>query len=167
MGTHEHRKAGKKEISVAIVSVSTTRTMETDESGAWIEKQAKKEGFLVVDRRVVMDSQEEVRKAVRDIIRDHNADGIILTGGTGIAKADVTVEALMPMFRKELTAFGPVFAQLSFDEIDSAAILSRATAGIIYNTAVFAIPGSLKACKLACNALIFPEIAHVSKHARD
>ena len=166
MGTKEHRKEGKKELSVAIISVSSTRTLETDESGAWIEKHAKKEGLSMVARRVVKDSEEDVRKAIRDIIRDYNADGIIVTGGTGIDRADVTIEAVKPMFRKELAAFGPIFARLSFDEIDSAAILSRSTAGIVFNTVVFAIPGSLTACKLACKSLIFPELGHVSKHAR-
>lgn len=167
MGTHEHRKAGKKEIQMAVVSVSTTRTLETDESGAWIEARAKKEGFTVPARLVVPDSESEIRKAVRDIIREYDADGIVVTGGTGITRADVTVEALGPMFRKELTAFGSIFAQLSYDEIDSAAILSRATAGIIHNTVVFAIPGSLGACKLACKTLIFPEMGHLAKHTRD
>lgn len=166
MGTKEHRNESKKQLSVAVVSVSSTRTIETDESGAWIEKHAKKEGFNLVARLLIKDSEEEVRKAIRDIIRDHNADGIIITGGTGIDSSDVTVEAVKPMFRKELAAFGPIFAQLSFEEIDSAAILSRSTAGIVFNTVIFAIPGSLAACKLACNSLIFPELGHVSKHAR-
>lgn len=166
MGTQEHRKEAKKQLNIAIVSVSSTRTRDTDESGAWIEKQAQKEGHTVVSRLVVMDAEGEVRKAIRDIIRDHNADGIIVTGGTGITRADITLEAVRPMFRKELTAFGPIFAQLSFDEIDSAAILSRATAGIVSDSLVFVIPGSLSACKLACKNLIFPELGHVSHHAR-
>jgi len=166
MGTKEHRNESKKQLNVAIVSVSSTRTMETDESGAWIEARAKKEGHKVMERRVVMDAEGEVRKAIRDIIRDHNADGIIVTGGTGITAGDVTLEAVKPMFRKELAAFGPIFAQLSFEEIDSAAILSRATAGIVSDSVVFVIPGSLAACKLACKNLIFPELGHVSKHAR-
>ncbi|WP_300670823.1 molybdenum cofactor biosynthesis protein B [Desulfoluna sp.] len=166
MGTQEHRKESKKQLKVAIVSVSTTRTLDTDESGAWIEKQAQKEGHEMVSRRVVPDEEGEIRKAIRDIARDHDADGIIVTGGTGITAGDVTIEAVRPMFRKELAAFGPIFAQLSFDEIDSAAILSRATAGIVSDSVVFVIPGSLAACKLACKNLIFPELGHVSKHAR-
>ena len=89
---------------------------------------------------------------------------LIMTGGTGLSPRDVTIEAAQPFFDKTLTAFGPVFAQLSFEEIDSAAIGSRATAGIIQNILVFCIPGSLKACKLACNELIFPEIGHLLKH---
>ncbi|HKL00245.1 MAG TPA: molybdopterin-binding protein, partial [Desulfotignum sp.] len=77
------------------------------------------------------------------------------------------IEAVQPFFEKHLTAFGPLFAQLSFEEIDSAAIMSRATAGIMKNTVVFCIPGSIKACKLACNALIFPELGHLLKHMKE
>ena len=90
-----------------------------------------------------------------------------MTGGTGITKKDVTIEAVHPMFAKELTAFGPLFAQLSTQQVGSAAILSRATAGVIDNTIVFCMPGSLNACKLACNDLIFPELGHLVKHLND
>ncbi len=75
--------------------------------------------------------------------------------------------AVKPLFEKELTGFGPVFAQLSFEEIDSAAILSRATAGVVGQTVLFCIPGSFKACKLACKALIFPELGHLVKHLHE
>jgi molybdenum cofactor biosynthesis protein B len=90
-----------------------------------------------------------------------------MTGGTGITKKDVTIEAVTPLLTKELTGFGPLFAQLSFEEIGSAAFLSRATAGVIVDTVVFCIPGSLNACKLACRELIFPELGHLVKHVLD
>ena len=90
-----------------------------------------------------------------------------MTGGTGITKKDVTIEAVSPLFVKELTAFGPLFAQLSMAEINSAAIMSRATAGVIGDTVVFCMPGSLNACKLACSKLIFPELGHLVKHVQD
>ncbi len=89
---------------------------------------------------------------------------ILISGGTGVSPRDVTIEAVTPMFSKELKAFGTLFAHLSFEEIDSAAILSRATAGVIGNVALFCMPGSLKACKLACRELIFPELGHLAKH---
>ena len=87
-----------------------------------------------------------------------------MNGGTGITKKDVTIEAVNPLFAKTLTGFGPLFAKLSFDEIGSAAFLSRATAGVIEDTVVFCMPGSLNACKLACRELIFPELGHLVKH---
>ena len=97
-------------------------------------------------------------------IREFDPRAVLLTGGTGISSRDVTIEAVSPLFRKELTAFGPLFTQLSFEEIDSAAILSRATAGVVGNTILFCMPGSLAACKLACKELIFPELGHLVKH---
>jgi molybdenum cofactor biosynthesis protein B len=99
-------------------------------------------------------------------IREHGLLALLVTGGTGITPEDVTIEAIKPLFAKEMTAFGTLFAQLSYEEIDSAAILSRAVAGVIGNTVVFCMPGSKKACRLACKALIFPELGHMVAHAR-
>lgn len=167
MGTHLHRTQAPQSLSVAIVSVSTTRTLETDESGQWIAKQTAREGHHVAAHEVVPDDVTALRLAVARVLADQAPAAIIVTGGTGITPKDVTIEALRPLFSKELTAFGPIFAQLSHEEIDSAAILSRATAGVVGHTIVFCIPGSLKACKLACKTLIFPELGHAYKHAVD
>jgi molybdenum cofactor biosynthesis protein B len=92
---------------------------------------------------------------------------ILTNGGTGITKTDLTIEAVSPLLSKTLTGFGPLFATLSFKEIGSAAFLSRAVAGIIEDTVVFCMPGSLNACKLACRELIFPELGHLVKHVMD
>jgi len=165
MGTKEHKAAAKKNLPIGIVTVSTTRTLSDDKSGRWISKCAKKEGHEVLIHRVIPDETETIRETVLEVIRDHDPRVIILTGGTGIGPKDVTIEAVRPLFQKELTSFGPLFAQLSYEEIDSAAILSRATAGVVEKTILFCIPGSLKACKLACKALIFPEVGHIVKHA--
>jgi molybdenum cofactor biosynthesis protein B len=104
---------------------------------------------------------------VKHILSELSPDAILITGGTGITKKDVTVEAVTPLFDKELMAYAVLFAKLSYQEIGSAAILSRATAGIIKNSVLFCMPGSLKACKLACNLLIFPELGHIIKHIRE
>lgn len=167
MGTAEHKKKAPENLNVGVISVSSTRTIEDDKSGHWIKKAAKKEGHSVLFHVVVKDDREAIRNAVVSSIRDHGLDAILITGGTGLAIKDVTIEAVRILFNKELSAFGPIFAQLSFEEIDSAAIMSRATAGIVGKTAVFCIPGSIKACKLACNALIFPELGHIVKHITD
>ena len=164
MGHHEHRAAAPESVSAAVLSVSTTRTLETDTAGQWIAKRAEREGHRVVAHQVVTDDRDAIREALLHIIADTAPQAVIVTGGTGITPKDVTIEAIRPLFDKELTAFGPIFAQLSFEEIDSAAILSRATAGIVGACVVFCLPGSLKACQLACKALIFPEIGHVCSH---
>jgi len=164
MGTREHKKDAPKALKIAVISVSSTRTIAEDVSGLWINKMSKKEGHNVVFHQVVPDDKRPIVSALYDAMDLSGAQVVLLTGGTGISSKDVTIEAIAPLFQKELTAFGPVFAQVSSEKIDSAAILSRATAGIVGRTAVFCIPGSLKACKLACKALIFPELGHIVKH---
>jgi len=167
MGTLDHKKNTPEHLRVAVISVSTTRSLEQDESGAWIKKQTRKEGHEVVVHQVVTDDVAAIRELILHVTEKIAPDAVIMSGGTGISPKDVTIEAVKPLFEKELTAFGPLFAQLSFEEIDSAAILSRATAGIIGKTLVFCMPGSIKACKLACNTLIFPELGHLLKHMKE
>ncbi|MFH1102185.1 MAG: MogA/MoaB family molybdenum cofactor biosynthesis protein [Pseudomonadota bacterium] len=167
MGTPEHKKSTPETVRVGIISVSSTRTLRDDKSGNWIAKRAKKEGHLVVDHRMVQDDTNAIVSVVKEVIHETGAEAVILTGGTGISPKDVTIEAVRPLFEKELTAFGPLFSQLSFEEIDSAAVLSRATAGLFGKTVLFCIPGSLKACRLACKALIFPELGHLIKHIQE
>lgn len=167
MGMKKHKEMSPESVKVGVIAMSSSRTIDEDSSGSWMAKRARKEGHEVICHVVIPDNEEEIRKAVRDSIRDHEPDILLLTGGTGIGKSDVTIEAIVPMFRKELSSFAPVFAQLSLGQIDSAAIISRAAAGIISDTVVFSLPGSLKACKLACKALIFPEAGHIVKHIRE
>jgi molybdenum cofactor biosynthesis protein B len=167
MSTKQHKKDAPKSLSIGILTVSTTRTLDTDESGKWMAGFAVKEGHRTVYHRVVPDDAEAISLAVAGVARSREADVLIVTGGTGISPKDVTIEAVRPLFDKELTSFGPVFAQLSYEDIDSAAILSRATAGVITGIPVFCIPGSLNACKLACKELIFPELGHLYKHGKE
>lgn len=167
MSTLLHKQNTPGSIKVAVISVSTTRKLSDDTSGAWIKKQTKKEGHEVVVHQVVTDEIMAIRELVLHVIGKINPDAIIMTGGTGISPRDVTIEAVRPLFEKELTAFGTLFTHLSFEEIDSAAILSRATAGITKETVIFCMPGSIKACKLACNNLIFPELGHLLKHIKE
>lgn len=167
MGHQEHRAKSPASVGVAILSVSTSRTLSTDESGHWIAKQAAREGFRVAAHRLVADDMDAIRSEITQLAADPTPDAVIVTGGTGISPKDVTIEALKPLFTKELTAFGPIFSQLSYEHIDSAALLSRATAGTIGTTLVFCIPGSLKACQLACKSLIFPELGHLLMHTSE
>jgi len=121
----------------------------------------------LIVHRVIPDDEHLISGAVLDAIQEFQPEVLILTGGTGISSKDVTIEAIQPLFSKELTAFGMLFAQLSYEEIDSAAILSRATASVVEGTILFLIPGSLKACKLACRELILPELGHLVKHTSE
>ncbi len=164
MGIQEHKDTAPKTVTVGIISVSTTRTLENDHSGHWMHQQAAAEGHQVVFHQVVPDDSETIARTIQDVIQKHEPQVLLVTGGTGISSRDVTIEAVRPLLSKELTAFGPLFAQLSFNQINSAAILSRATAGIVDKTVLFCMPGSLKACQLACQSLIFPELGHLVRH---
>ena len=167
MGTHEHKKHAPRKVSIGIITVSTTRALEDDASGNWINEQARKEGHDVVYHQVITDDAGIIASTLREVIENVRPQVILMSGGTGITKKDVTIEAVNPLFTKTLTGFGPLFAKLSFDEIGSAAFLSRATAGVIEDTVTFCMPGSLNACKLACRDLIFPELGHLVKHVMD
>ncbi len=161
-----HKASVPRRLSVGILTVSTSRSLKEDKSGHWMATRAEREGHRVVAHHLVPDAATSIAEALRIIIDAYQPHAILVTGGTGISPTDVTIEALRPLFAKELTAFGPLFAQLSFEQIDSAALMSRATAGIIDQSVVFCMPGSLNACKLACKALIFPELGHLAKHVR-
>ena len=166
MGTHEHKQDAPRQVSIAILTLSTTRTIKDDTGGHWIKETAKQLGHNVVYHRVIPDDAATITMTVREIVETITPEILLMTGGTGITPHDVTIEAVSPLFAKKLTAFGPLFAQLSMQEIGSAAILSRATAGVIGSTIVFCMPGSLDACKLACTRLIFPELGHLVKHLK-
>jgi len=167
MGTREHKQHAPKKVTIGIITVSTTRALADDRSGKWINSQAANEGHEVVYHQVIPDDAKIIAATVKNVIRHQRPQVILLTGGTGIAEKDVTIEAVNPMFAKTLTAFGSLFANLSYEEIGSAAILSRATGGIIEKTVVLCMPGSINACKLACQKLIFPELGHLVKHILD
>jgi molybdenum cofactor biosynthesis protein B len=167
MGTKEHKTSAPIHLRVGILSISTTRTLAEDKSGHWISKHSKKEGHEVICHRVIPDDAQIIADTVADVLRELSPHALLLTGGTGISPKDVTIEAVRPLLSKELTAFAILFSQLSFEEIDSAAILSRAMAGVIGSTLIFCMPGSLNACKLACNCLIFPEIGHIIHHLQE
>ncbi len=164
MGISEHRKQAFKNAKIGIISLSSTRSLEDDKSGLWIKKYARDKGHIVLFHKVLDDNMETIREKVLSAVDSHRPHAILLTGGTGISPKDVTIEAVKPLFQKELSAFSVLFARLSFEEIGPGAILSRATAGIIRKSAVFCMPGSIKACQLACKSLIFPELGHIIKH---
>lgn len=167
MAVHEHKKEAPKTVRIGIITVSTTRALIDDTSGKWIREQAEKMGHQIVFHQVIPDDAEIITATLNDRIEESSSQVILMSGGTGITRKDVTIEAVRPLFTKELIAFGPLFAKLSMEQIASAAIMSRATAGVVGNTVVFCMPGSLTACQLACTRLIFPELGHLVKHLND
>ncbi|MFH1076482.1 MAG: MogA/MoaB family molybdenum cofactor biosynthesis protein [Pseudomonadota bacterium] len=166
MGIHAHRDKGIKSVTFAIITVSSSRSIAEDESGNWIASAVTRFNHDVVSRVLVNDEATKIEEKVRSVISSYSPSVLILTGGTGITSTDVTIEALRPMFSKELTAFSALFTQLSYAQIGTGALLSRACAGLIKTTVTFCLPGSLAACQLAMEDLILPEIGHLVSHAQ-
>jgi molybdenum cofactor biosynthesis protein B len=145
-----------------VLTISDTRTLETETSGRTIADLLIAAGHTVVGRAVVKDEPADVRRMVTDALQAGAARAIITTGGTGLAKRDSTYEALTALFEKRIDGFGELFRMLSFEEIGAAAMLSRATAGIAGGRAIFLLPGSEAAVRLAMERLILPELGHIA-----
>lgn len=156
-----HRKEAATSLSIGVITVSDTRTIDDDTGGALVIELASQAGHTIARRSIVTDDRDRIVSAILELAGDPAVDAVISTGGTGIARRDVTHEAVSSILDRELTGFGELFRMLSWEEIGSAAMLSRATAGAIGSTAVFALPGSRNAIRLAMEKLILPEIAHV------
>lgn len=153
----------ESEIRIAVLTVSDTRTAETDTGGGLIRTMAEAEGIEVIAYRIVRDDKVEIKLAVEEWLQDDSLDAIIATGGTGIAKRDVSIEAIEPFYEKEMPGFGEIFRFLSFTEdIGTRAVLSRASAGVARDKAIFILPGSRGAVKLAMERLIIPEMSHIA-----
>ncbi|MGM8215382.1 MogA/MoaB family molybdenum cofactor biosynthesis protein [Bacillaceae bacterium W0354] len=158
----KHREVSPKKVSCAIITVSDTRDFHTDKSGKLIEQLLIESGHFIVGRQIVKDDQQFIQQTLKELLGKDDVDVIILNGGTGIAKRDVTIESVSPFLDKELPGFGELFRYLSYElDIGSASIMSRAIAGVAGNKAIFSIPGSSGAVKLAMEKLIIPEIGHI------
>lgn len=158
MGVHDHKKQATLPVHCKIVTVSDTRTYETDTSGQIIREQLKQADIIVVAYEIVKDDVFAIRQAVQT---SEQVDVILINGGTGFTKRDVTIEAIQPLLEKEMVGFGELFRFLSYEQIGSAAMLSRALAGSMNNMMIFCMPGSAKAVRLAMEKLILPEIRHL------
>ncbi|WP_251424243.1 MogA/MoaB family molybdenum cofactor biosynthesis protein [Veillonella agrestimuris] len=149
-------------LRVAILTVSDTRTVETDKGGNTVEALLLAAEHEVLHRAIVIDDYEAIREAIIPWCMDKALDVIITTGGTGIASRDVTIEAVNSLFEKHIPGFGEIFRYLSYTEdIGTKAIASRADAGVKNNTLIFSIPGSVGAVTLAMEKLILPEMPHL------
>jgi molybdenum cofactor biosynthesis protein B len=161
MGVDDHRKKGPKCVRLAIITVSDTRTEKDDFSGMAIVEIMVGAGHEVVRKIMTKDDAGEIQKALRELIEDESVQAVILNGGTGIARRDVTMEAIQHFQEKTMPGFGELFRMLSYQEIGSAAMISRAAAFVSERKVVFCLPGSEKAVRLACSKLVAPELGHL------
>ncbi len=157
----EHRKRSVTNARVAVITLSTSRTLDTDTSGDLIQKLLEENGYTVTVRKLVPDSRNVLRATLRELAREKEVDVIITNGGTGLSPTDITIETVDGMIDKRIPGFNSLFMLLSYPQVKSAAMLSRAMAGTIRGKLIFCLPGSPKACKLATECLILPELGHI------
>jgi molybdopterin adenylyltransferase len=160
VGAHEHRAKGTTSVGCAVLTVSDTRTPETDTSGAAIRSTLEGAGHTIVRYAVARDEPAEIVALVRELAAA-GCQAILTNGGTGIARRDSTFEAIDSLLEKRLPGFGELFRMLSYADIGPAAMLSRAAAGTFGDALIFCLPGSTGAVRLGMEKLILPELPHL------
>jgi molybdopterin adenylyltransferase len=162
----EHRAAAPQSLNVAVMTVSDTRTIETDSAGAFIVRVAEESGHRIVERHIVRDEPEEMRPLLQAMCSRDEVDAILVTGGTGISPRDQTYETVSALLTRSLPGYGELFRMLSYAEIGPACVLSRAIGGLIDKTVILVMPGSVAAVELAMRKIILPELPHIVREAR-
>jgi len=161
----EHKAAAPQHVSCFVLTVSDTRTLETDKSGLAIAELLMAAGHVVTRRLIVKDEPADVVRAVSDQLDVGDVDVIITTGGTGITSRDSTYEAIDDLLDKRLDGFGELFRMLSYQDIGPAAMMTRTSAGIARGKIVVSLPGSENAVRLAMTKLLIPELGHLVQQA--
>jgi len=156
-----HRQQAKAAIACAVITVSDTRTEDTDKSGQLIRQLLQDAGHATQAYHIIKDEPSQIEPLVKALLARADVDALIVNGGTGVARRDVTFDIVSAMVEKPLPGFGELFRALSYEEIGSAALLSRAMAGAIGDKVLFSMPGSSGAVRLAMEKLVLPEMAHI------
>ncbi len=162
---HHHRKGAAQSLATVVITVSDSRTLETDTGGAMVAAFLTQAGHTIAHREIVKDEPSEIANALRYALKRDDVRGIIFTGGTGVAPRDVTPDVIEPLLDRIIPGFGELFRMLSYEDIGSAALVSRAMAGLASGRVVFVLPGSRGAVTLAMEKLVLPEIGHLAAEA--
>jgi molybdopterin adenylyltransferase len=165
MGYQEHKHHVPDNVNCAVIIISGTRTEQTDESGKLIMDALKQDGHNVTSYSLLKNDAEAILGKIDEIINDGSTQVIITSGGTGASHQDITIETISPVLEKKMDGFGELFRSLTFQEIGTGSILSRAMAGIIKGKVIISLPGSLGAVKLAMEKIILPEVGHLVREA--
>lgn len=159
---HDHHQHDVSSLGTAIITVSTSRTPDDDPAGDAIADAFEAEGHEVTARSLVEDDHDRIQTTIDRLVDRAGVQVVVTTGGTGVTPDDVTVEAMKPLFDKRLPGFGELFRRLSFDEVGTRIVGTRAVAGVIGGVPVFALPGSENAATLAATEIIVPEAPHLA-----
>jgi molybdopterin adenylyltransferase len=165
MGYHQHKEVSPKSVTCAVITISDSRTEETDESGKAIRTSLTSAGNQVLFYALLKNDPDAIHRTFTDLLAQPELQVIITTGGTGASCRDVTIETVTPMLDKKLDGFGELFRYLTFQEIGTTSVMSRAMAGVIQGKVVINLPGSLNAVTLATEKIILPEIGHMVREA--
>lgn len=165
MSYHEHKRLENKAVGCAVLVTSDSRTEETDESGKLIKQRLQDKGHKVVYYTILKNDAAILKNKIVELIQQEEVQVIITSGGTGLSHKDVTVDTVQAMLEKQLDGFGELFRQLTYQELGTASIMSRATAGVINGKIIICFPGSMGAATLAMDKIILPEIGHLVREA--
>jgi molybdenum cofactor biosynthesis protein B len=165
MGYQEHKHQSPKSVTCAVIIISGSRTEQSDESGKLIKQSLEKNNHKVTSFSILKNDTEAILNKIDRLIEDESLEVIITSGGTGASHLDITIETIAPMLDKKLDGFGELFRFLTYQEIGSGSIMSRAMAGVVRGKAIICLPGSLEAVRLAMEKIILPEIGHLVREA--
>ncbi|HEX3869591.1 MAG TPA: MogA/MoaB family molybdenum cofactor biosynthesis protein [Pirellulales bacterium] len=166
MTSQQHRSEGPEVVRCAVVTVSDTRTHETDASGALVAEHLASAHHVIAARHIVRDDPSEIDRLLRELAAGSEIDAILVTGGTGLGSRDLTFETVSRLLTKALPGYGELFRWLSYAEIGPAAMLSRAVGGLMGRIVLLTMPGSPHAVRLAMDKVILPELGHLVREAR-
>ena len=157
----QHKKEAPRSVSCAVVTISDSRTEQDDESGKLLKQRLNDSGHRVISYSIIKDDADAIGQKIKELLAQQELQVIITSGGTGVGRRDVTVETVSPVLDKTLDGFGELFRSLSYKEIGTASIMSRAVAGVSGGKVIICIPGSQGAVRLAMDQIILPEIGHM------
>jgi len=161
----EHKRQAPQSVSYAVLTISDSRTEQDDESGKLIRQKLDENRHRVLFYSILKNDADAIRKKIYELLRQEEIQVIITSGGTGASHRDITVETISPIIEKKLDGFGELFRFLTYQEIGTASIMSRAIAGVVEGKVILCLPGSLGAANLAMDKIILPEIGHLVREA--
>ena len=165
MGYHEHKHHDVQNVNCAVITTSDSRTEQDDESGQLIKQRLINNGHKITCYTILKNDASALNKTIEDLLKRDDVQVVITGGGTGLSKRDITVNTVAPILEKTLDGFGELFRQLTYQEIGTGSIMSRAIAGVANGKIIICIPGSLGAATLAMDKIILPEIGHLVREA--